>query len=783
MTSHTAISPTINAVDAVHIRIRGTVQGVGFRPTVWRVATGLGLVGSVRNDAEGVWVQLQGRSAQLDQFADALRDALPPLARLDQLLSHAAPVDLALTDFSIANSAEGSIETAVCADAAVCEACLNDIHDPNNRRYHYAFTNCTHCGPRFSITESLPYDRANTTMAAFTQCEACAAEYRDPSDRRFHAQPNACPDCGPTLWFEASDGQTQPGDALAVAATQLAAGKIIAIKGIGGFHLACDATNPEAIARLRQRKQRPVKPLALMARDEPSVRRYVHLSDAESAALASTAAPIVVLRRRPDCELPDILAPGMAELGMMLPYSPLHQLLLDAVDTPLVMTSGNASGQPQCTRNTQARTALSGIADGFIMHDRDIANRIDDSVVRLIDSEIRCLRRARGYAPAPITAPHTHNKPDTLIGMGAGLKNTFCVAHGESLMLSQHIGDLESASHLQDLEDNLQLWQSLFDHQRFTAVIDQHPDYLSSLLGQRLSHTTPITVQHHHAHLAACLGDNGVKDTGARYLGVILDGLGYGADGTLWGGELLLGNYRRCERVGGLRAVALPGGVQAVRQPWRNLYARLSGMEYWAAFQSARPDHPLNQALAAKPLATLDRMLASGFQCPPCSSAGRLFDAVAAALGIAFDAQSFEGEAAMQLEALASQSDGNQAYPFSLDTQAEHLTLCDTTLWPALLLDLCNDVPAVDIAGRFHRGLAMALCQAVASLASDHEVKGVALSGGVFQNRLLSEAVATQLRATGLTVLQHRQVPANDGGIAFGQVLVAMAAPPVTENL
>lgn len=774
MTTQVAPSSSETLIAAT-LRVRGTVQGVGFRPTVWQVARKAGLCGFVRNDADGVLIFLQGFAENVQGFEPDLRAALPPLARLDSVTVQTARPDASLNDFRIVESHAGLADTAVCPDAAVCPACLSEIRDPANRRYRYAFTNCTHCGPRFSILRHIPYDRANTSMNAFRQCPDCEVEYRDPADRRFHAQPNACPTCGPSLWFERSGGERVEGDPIDLALQVIRTGGIVAIKGIGGFHLACDASNPNAIEALRQRKHRPAKPLAMMARDIDMVRRYAEVTDLETDALCSTAAPVVVVSKPSDCELPESLAPDVAMLGFMLPYSPLHALLMDALDVPLVMTSGNPSGRPQCIDNTEALDSLSSIADAFLMHDRDIENRVDDSVLRLIDGEMRFLRRARGYAPAPVKLPGNFSTDSKLIALGAELKNTFALSFGKDVLVSQHIGDLEDAANLDDLQKNLQLWGGLFGTEALQVAIDHHPEYLSSKLGQEMSGEAALQVQHHHAHFAACLGDNNIPDFEEHYLGIILDGLGLGDDDTLWGAEILLGNYRGYRRVGGLEATPLPGASQAIRQPWRNLYARLSGTEYFAAFASAFPEHTLIQQLNNKPLKTIDSMLKRELNCPPCSSAGRLFDAVAAALGLAFDEQSFEGEAAMQLESLAAASDDDGSYPITLKP-GERLMLDETSLWPHLLLDLGDEVPACDIARRFHQGLASALVEATVSLAERHRVRRVALSGGVFQNRILSETISQGLQESGLDVLQHRQVPANDGGIAFGQVLVTLAA-------
>ena len=768
------------------IRVRGLVQGVGFRPTVWRLAQGLGLSGDVCNDGEGVLIRAFGSAADLDAFCDALRAQCPPLARIDAL--EREPLDGLPKDpsFRIMASGAGAVRTGVVPDAATCAACAAEIADPSDRRYRYPFTNCTHCGPRLSIVRAIPYDRANTSMAAFPMCPACAAEYADPANRRFHAQPNACPVCGPRVWLQDGAGQGMAPadfgaqDAVDAASGLLSQGRILAIKGIGGFHLACDACDGAAVAELRRRKRRYAKPFALMARDLTVIRRYCVPDAAEADLLRSPAAPVVLLDAAGPEAVAPAVAPGQTTLGFMLPYSPLHKLLLADWDRPLVMTSGNLSDEPQCTDNGEAGERLAGLADAYLVHDRDIVNRVDDSVARVMDGAPRLLRRARGYAPAPIPLPPGFVDAPPTLALGGELKNTICLLKDGQAILSQHLGDLGEATTARDYELTIGLYLDLFGHGPQQIAVDCHPDYRSTRLGRDWAARDRLVlaeVQHHHAHIAAVLAENGWPLDGPPVLGLALDGLGYGADGTVWGGELLLADYRGFRRLGWLKPVPLLGGTKAMVEPWRNTYAQLATHLGWGASQSGWPDLGLTRYLAAKPLGLLDTMMARGLNSPLSSSCGRLFDAVAAAVGICRDEIAYEGQAAIELEAIARPylAAGGAGYPFALTHEDAGLTLDPAPLWSALLSDLKMGAEAGVMAARFHVGLARALVAATRDLADRHGVATCALSGGVFQNRTLLEAVSAGLRAAGLAVLSHRQVPANDGGIALGQAAVAAA--------
>ena len=756
------------------IRVRGVVQGVGYRPTVWRLAREHGIDGSVRNDSDGVWIHAWGDAPELLAFIEALRSRAPPLARVDEVeVGEPAQPDPG-PGFVIAPSVDGAAATYIKADSATCPDCLREIGDARDRRHGYAFTNCTHCGPRLSIQRRIPYDRAGTSMGLFTMCEDCRREFEDPADRRFHAQPNACPRCGPALWLEVDGRRQHTADPVALAARLLRAGCIVAVKGLGGYQLAVDATNADAVARLRRRKRRPARPLALIARDLDVVRRWRKPTPEQEQALAASAAPIVLLEDPGELELPRVVAPGSAALGFMLPMTPLHHLLLAGFGHPLVLTSGNPSGQPQCTGDDEARSRLAGIADALLGHDREVVNRVDDSVLRCFDGVPRPLRRARGYAPEPLRVPlHATRR---LLALGADLKNTFCLLRDDHAVLSQHIGDLDDPATRADWQRTLELYLQLFGGAPQALVVDRHPDYASSRHGRDWAARLGIElveVQHHHAHAAACMADCGHAVDGGRVLALVLDGLGWGDDSSAWGAELLHADYVDAPRVARLQPAALPGGDAASREPWRNLAAQLL---------LADPDGTLRarhagelRRLHDKPLRVVQRMIESGVNSPPASSCGRLFDAVAAALDLCFDAQSYEGQAAAELEQLALRSDDAAAYPFAVARAGELDELRTAPMWHALLHDRARGVDAARIARRFHLGLAQAWCELLLEQARRLRCPRVALSGGVFQNRLLFETMLRRLRAEGLQVLAHRAVPSNDGGVALGQAVVAAA--------
>lgn len=765
------------------IRVRGLVQGVGFRPTVWRLARELGLAGGVRNDGDGVLIRAAGSASAIDALCRRLRAEQPPLARIDSIeRSVWDAVGEAPQDFVIEQSAATGVHTGVVPDAATCPACRAEIADPADRRHRYPFTNCTHCGPRLSIVRAIPYDRANTSMAVFPMCPACQREYEDPADRRFHAQPNACPVCGPRVWLEDAVGNVLDpaaagaADALAAASAMLAAGRILAIKGIGGFHLACDAANAEAVAELRRRKGRYAKPFALMARDLDVIAGYAELEPGAAELLAQPAAPIVLLPARASSALAPGVAPGQTTLGCMLPYSPLHHLLLADWDRPLVMTSGNRSDEPQCIDNDDARARLAGIADALLLHDRDIVNRVDDSVARVMDGAPRLLRRARGYAPAPLTLPASMASLPPVLAMGGELKNTICLLQDGQAVLSQHLGDLHNAATAREFEHTIQLYRQLYEHQPAAIAVDAHPGYHASQVGRRLGAELGVPVielQHHRAHIAAVLADNDWPADGPPVLGIALDGSGYGDDGTVWGGEWLVGGYTDLKRVAHLGQVPLPGGSKAILEPWRMLFAHLDAAFGWDNFLREHGDLPIARDLAKRPVDLLRRMTAGGLNAPRASSCGRLFDAVAAALGICTDGIAYEGQAAIELETRCGPLDGVTGYPFAVADDRGRRVLDPAPMWQALCKDLAAGATPTNVATRFHAGLADAVTALSAALAEPNGIGSAALSGGVFQNRTLFEALNARLRAAGLEVLTHRRVPSNDGGIALGQAVAA----------
>jgi hydrogenase maturation protein HypF len=783
-----AAARSIAATNGAEIRVRGRVQGVGFRPAVWRLATELGLPGEVLNDADGVLIRVAGSEAEISRLIERLTAAPPPLARIDCIETR--PIALPGTAaFRIGDSLAGPTRTEIAPDAAICAECAHEVFDPFERRYRYAFATCTHCGPRLSIAHGVPYDRLLTTMAAFPLCADCLAEYADPADRRFHAEAMACHACGPKPRLVRLGGgvvsvdRFSQLDAVDAVATLLLQGLIVAIKGLGGYQLACDATNEDAVTRLRQRKARASKPFALMARDIAVIERYCTPSPEERHELNSPAAPIVLMTATKPQRLPDAVAPGLALLGFMLPTAPLHLLALRRVERPIVMTSGNPADEPQIIDDTQALERLAPIAEFALVHDRPIAARVDDSVVRVIDRVPRLLRRARGFAPAPIALPDGFAAAPDLLAMGGELKAAFCLVKDGAAILSQHQGDLEQSAVFADYEHSLSHYRELFDHAPVAVAIDPHPDYLSAKLA--LERRLPlIEVQHHHAHIAACLAENGRALDAAPVLGIALDGAGWGDDGTIWGGEFLLADYRSARRLATLKPVALLGGAQAMREPWRNLYAHLRAEISWPELRLNFAELEIYEYLAQKPAATLDRMLAEGISAPLASSCGRLFDAVAAALGLCRDRQGYEGEAAARLETIVDPAtlhdeDDSLAYPFTIpNLPGSGLPYIEPlAMWNALLGDLIVDTPAGVIAARFHKGLARALTAMALKLAErdDAAFDTVALSGGCFQNAVLLEETVRRLDAAGFAVLTHSRVPANDGGLALGQAAVAAA--------
>ncbi|HEX3277105.1 MAG TPA: carbamoyltransferase HypF [Thermoleophilaceae bacterium] len=738
----------------VRARVEGTVQGVGFRPYVYRLAGELGVAGYVLNDSRGVVVEVEAAPETVERFLTRLPAEAPPLATVERVI--AEPLEeLGETGFTIRDSpAGGEVRAAVTADSATCADCLAELFDPADRRYRYPFVNCTNCGPRFTIVRGVPYDRPNTTMAGFRMCPACAAEYADPADRRFHAQPNACPDCGPRARLIGSSAS----DPVAEAADALVRGAIVAVKGIGGYHLACRADAERTVARLRARKQREDRPFALMARDLAAARQLVALGPHEQELLGGPARPIVLAPRLAGAGVAAAVAPRSAELGVMLPYSPLHHLLAADTDIPLVLTSGNVSDEPIAFEDEDAVERLRPIADLFLVHDRPIATRTDDSVVRAVRGRPLVLRRSRGHVPGAVALPVDCGRQ--LLACGAELKNTFAVAKGRTAWVGHHVGDLKNYETLRSFRDGIEHFERLFDVAPEVVAHDLHPDYLSTKHALELG-LEPVGVQHHHAHLAACLAEHGEL---GRAVGAVFDGTGHGGDGTVWGGELLLGDLRDFERIGCLLPVRMPGGEAAIRQPWRMACA-------WLAAAGAPPP-----ALDVDPGAwrKVSELARTGLASPLTTSAGRLFDAVAALCGIGLEV-SYEGQAAIELQAAIDPGE-RDAYPLPVrDDGAGPLVIDPRPAVWMVAAERAGGVPIGTVAARFHHAVAAATARACAMAARRARTATVVLSGGVFQNTRLLERTVELLEFDGLRVLTPRALPPNDGGIAYGQLAVAAA--------
>ena len=752
------------------IRVRGAVQGVGFRPFVWRLANELRLDGFVRNDAHGVAIEVQGDAGALDRFLDRLSGEAPAAARIDAIETSAAQARPA-SGFAIEPSVAGPARTGIAADSGICDDCLAELFDPRDRRYRYAFVNCTQCGPRYTITRRLPYDRPHTSMHAFVLCAPCAAEYRDPATRRFHAQPNACPDCGPRLALRDRDGsEMDEGDPIAAAFARLARGEILAIKGLGGYHLACDARDAAAVARLRERKHREEKPFAIMVASAASLGAFAAADDAARALLRSRTRPIVLLRKTPEADrlLPGV-APGLAWVGAMLPYTPLQYLLFhEAAGRPvgtawlaapqplaLVMTSANPGGEPLVTGEEEAFRRLAGIADAFLVHDRAIVVRCDDSVVRSERGAPAFVRRARGFTPVAI---RLSGDGPSILATGAFLKNAVCVTRGDEAFLSQHVGDLDNAPTCCALEEAATHLMKVLDVAPEAVAHDLHPEFHSTAFATAFARARGIPahgVQHHHAHIAAVAAEHGVD---APVLGVALDGVGLGSDGAAWGGELLSVDGAAMARVGHLRTLRLPGGDRAAREPWRMAASALHALGRGDEI-ARRFDFP--------GAGTIAQMLERGVNCPPSSSAGRWFDAAAGLLGVRA-VSAYEGQAPMLLEGLADRH--GPVVPLAAGWALSDDGVLDLLPLLGALADIDD---AAQGAALFHATLVAALAEWVRAAARRTGIRTVALGGGCFMNRILATRLRARLERLGLTVLEARQAPPNDGGLALGQAAVA----------
>jgi hydrogenase maturation protein HypF len=754
----------------LRLTIHGAVQGVGFRPFTYRLAQTLGLTGWVSNGPQGVIIEAEGSQANLQQFLVRLPRELPPHSHIHSLeTTWLAPIGY--TTFAIRDSeALGQKTALVLPDIATCGHCLREIFDPNDRRHRYPFTNCTDCGPRFSIIKALPYDRANTTMTHFVMCERCRGEYETPLDRRFHAQPNACPVCGPHLELWDAQGRmlAQHDDALWATVDAIRRGMIVAVKGLGGFHLLVDARQQEAIMRLRRGKHRPEKPFALMYPTLASVQVTCEVSPLETRLLCSAKAPIVLLRRRSG-QTTEAIAPGVAPynpyLGIMLPYTPLHHLFMAALGFPVVATSGNLSDEPLCIAEDEAVERLHGIAEVFLIHNRPIARPVDDSVVRVIMGREMVLREGRGYAPFPI---HLRAASPSILALGAHLKTTIAMSAGSDVLMSQHIGDLETPQALEAWRGTITTFQQLHDFQPMVVACDAHPDYVSTQWAQR-SGLPVMPVQHHYAHVLSCMAENKLP---GPVLGVAWDGTGYGSDGTIWGGEFLHVTADSWHRVAHLRPFRLPGGEKAIREPRRTALGLLYELFGEAAF--ALSALPALEAFSPLEQANVQVMLKRHLNTPVTSSVGRLFDAIAAILGLRLRS-SFEAQAAMDLEFALDGFDTDEAYPLALvkgDTADAPYTLDWAAMVQAITEEMQQQAAPGLIAAKFHNALA----EAIVAVAAWVGEKRVLLTGGCFQNRYLSEHAIQRLKKAHFSPYWHQCIPPNDGGIALGQIVAAIRA-------
>jgi len=795
------------------ISVRGVVQGVGFRPFVYRLAHEHGLTGWVLNHSGGVEIEVEGPAAALASFVRDLETKgkegkVPPLARIESIEVADAP-PAGYTTFEIRPSvAEKGRYQLISPDIATCLDCLRELLDPADRRYRYPFTNCTNCGPRFTIIADIPYDRPLTTMRDFVMCPQCQAEYKDPLDRRFHAQPNACPVCGPHVWLAPSSrlrSEAQPegfqvsgsnlkletlkretGDVIAQAARLLQSGDILAIKGLGGFHLACDGTDEVAVRTLRERKNRPAKPLAVMMTTLEEVKQHCWVSEEEERLLTSSQCPIVLLGWKPESNISRLVAPRNNYLGVMLPYTPLHHVLLRDVGRPLVMTSGNLSEEPIARDNDEALRRLAHLADYFLLHNRDIYARYDDSVWfvplreetrffrKNLVSLAQPIRRSRGYAPFPVKLPF---KIGQILACGAELKNTFCITRDEYAFLSQHIGDMENLETLEHFETTIELYKRLFRIEPQIVAYDMHPEYLSTKYAKSQFSilNSQFSIQHHHAHIASCLADNGWSPDDGPVIGVAWDGTGYGTDGRIWGGEFLVANYHGFQRVTHLEYLPMPGGEAAIRNPYRLAIGYLYALT--GQLPSFRPPSVPPDFGGEEELRIIQRQIDKGINCPQTSAGGRLFDAISALLGIR-ERSTYDAQAAIELEMAAQIPNPksqipNPGYPFGVEEDEDGMVIQLRGLFEAVLADQRDGVGVGEVAYRFHVTVAEMMGVVCERIAQETGLRTVALSGGCFQNRLLLALVVPRLQEVGLRVLSHRQVPCNDGGISLGQAVIA----------
>ncbi len=758
------------------IEIEGIVQGVGFRPFVYREAFSSHLAGFVFNTERGLEIEAEGEEESLSHFIGRIHGNPPALARITRFDVQDLPLKKD-TEFLISASRSGGERAALISpDIGICNDCLKELFDPANRRFHYPFINCTLCGPRYTIIQDIPYDRPNTTMRRFDMCAPCMQEYEDPSNRRFHAQPNACPECGPRIWLEIRGQRIDGSEALEILVGELRSGAIAAVKGLGGFHLACDASNDEAVRRLRKRKNKEEKPLAVMVPDLETAERLGLPTPAEKDLLENPRRPIVLVLKKGSSLLAESVSPGNTCYGLMLPYTPLHYLLMRLCATPLVMTSGNISEEPIAIDNEECKARLKGIADAFLMHDRDIHQRADDSVISVAAGLPRPVRRSRGMVPAPVLL---QGRVPCVLALGGALKNTLCYTQEDRATLSQHIGDVENQETFAFFTEVIAHLSKILGIRPEIVAHDMHPDYLSTryALGQNEFRT--MAVQHHHAHIASCLADNGC---GEKVIGLALDGTGYGEDGTVWGGEVLLADMHGFERAAHIGCRAMPGGDRAIREPWRMAISYLysaflrEGGEGEEAFLTWAGNLPPVQYAGPEKCRAVLRMIHTGLNTVRTSSLGRLFDGVSAVLGLR-ESTSFEGQAAMDLEmAMTGSAGGRSGYEMDMEQEGGMTVLSPDRMMMAVVRDVRKGIPNGVISLRFHQGVVDGFVRICERMREAHGIQGVALSGGCFQNRFLLDTMTERLNQKRFRVLSHVQVPANDGGLSLGQALIAASA-------
>jgi len=750
--------------------VHGIVQGVGFRPFIYQLARRHQLAGYVVNTPQGVDLEVEGAPPEIDRFFQAMRAEHPPLAHISSVERTDGLPLRGESRFDIHESRSGDVRSALISpDVCVCEDCLRELHDPGDRRYRYPFINCTNCGPRYTIIQDIPYDRPMTTMSRFTMCPACLAEYENPEDRRFHAQPNACPQCGPRLSLHDEKGARIPcPDPLAETVNRLQRGDILAVKGLGGFHLAVDAANPEAVARLRRRKHREEKPFAVMVRDLDTARALAYVDEKEAEALCSIQRPIVLLEKRADHGLSPEVAPRNRFFGIMLPYTPLHDLLLrEGGFRALVMTSGNLSEEPITIDNRDAFEHLSGVADDFLVHDREIHLRSDDSIVRVVDGTPRQCRRSRGYVPVPIFLPESWAPLPPVLAVGAELKNTICLTKENRAFLSQHVGDMENLETLDFFHLTVTHLERILQIEPDVVACDLHPDYLSSRYARERNGLSTVVVQHHHAHIVSVLAENGVR---GPVIGLAMDGTGLGQDGTIWGGEALVADLTSFQRAAHLQQARLPGGDAAARHPWRMALSFL-----YRTYGEGLFDLPIPFVRDLDPgeAQVVLRLVEKGIHSPLTSSCGRLFDAVSALCGVCRENR-YEGQAPAELE-MAQDLDENGRYGWEIEHKDGMRVLHTDPLIRELVQDLVRGVPPAVASRRFHNTLALLLTAVCVSLREETGLCEVALSGGTFQNATLLSRLSSELDSEGFTVYTHALVPTNDGGISLGQAVCAAA--------